>query len=126
METVVTEACQYTDTLPSLLSIPEELLDQIIEYVLLDESLPPLDLACAKQSGKCGIGQEHCSVCRIRHESITPMANVTSLLPVNQQLNKQTRSVVVRLFPDGVDYRLDVITVGQELWPTWLSVPVTV
>jgi len=60
----------------------------------------------------------------VRYEAGRPKANATSLLLISRQISKQTTSALARLFPRGIDYKLDIMLAEeQELWPTWLSVP---
>jgi len=109
--------------MPSLLELPEELQDQIIEYVLLGEHFVPPNVASAKQHH--GAGPRYCATRRIVLSGLVPPeANATSLLLTCRQLNQQTITSIARLFPEGVSYRLDVMIVDEhQLWPTWTSVP---
>jgi hypothetical protein len=115
----------------SLLLMPEELLDDIIELVLLDERRPPPDIetatpgrAATQRNRNDGFLSWEYGPSKVRLEthSIPPASN--ALLLVNKYFYRQTKQALSRLFPDGINYKLDAMFVNEaELWPTWLSVP---
>ncbi len=118
----------------SLLSLPVELQDRIIELVLLGVTrTPPASVASARRNRwtdkempsqaipgfhSWAYGPKH-----VRYErELGTNANVTGLLRANRALNRQTKDAVARLWPGGVEYRLDVMVVDErELWPSKLS-----
>ncbi|KAK3047292.1 hypothetical protein LTR09_011282 [Extremus antarcticus] len=120
----------------SLLSLPVELLDRIIDLVVLNARKPPVDVPAARTNRwkdedlsaySQGVrvlltwpeGPRH-----VRYEHKTS-ANATGLLLTNRQFHKPTQDAITRLFPNGISYVLDVLNVNdKELWPTWLYVPV--
>ena len=118
--------------MPSLLSIPSEILDNILEYVILTERPAPADIEEGRK-GRTKIPQTATRRVRARawsyginntHYEDGVYANASALFPTCQQLNKHTTDTIARLFPDGMRYKLDVMFVDeQKFWPTWLSVP---
>lgn len=117
--------------MPSLLTIPHEIRDAILETVLLSSRPAPPDVATAAQHrlepvprdrlqyAAWGYGSSH-----TRFERSDYVSNAYPLLLVNQQLSAETKSAVSRLTLAGLSYKLDVMFVQErELWPTWLCIP---
>ena len=122
---------QFITVMASLSSIPEELLDNIIELVLLDERKPPADIesatpgrAATKRNRNGGILSWDYGPSNVRFETDSPPPATNALSLVNKYFHKQTTQTLSRIFPDGINYKLDAMFVNEaELWPTWLSVP---
>ena len=114
--------------MPSLSSIPEELLDKIIEIVILTERIPPADVVAAEKDRTSGssdncrswlYGPKH-----VRFKKTETAANATALLLTNKLLHRQTASALRRLYANGLTYKLDCIFLNeQEILPTWTHVP---
>ena len=123
--------------MPSLLSIPPELVDRIIEIVILTERTPPADVTTAEQNrtpykSKGWNSNDFPRSCRswrygpqhVRYEKTETRANITGLLLSNRQLRQQTASALCRIYPDGLTYKLDCIFLNErEILPTWTHVP---
>jgi hypothetical protein len=104
-----------TYTTMSLLSLPQEVRDQILDLVLIAQSPPP--------RGPCD-KQERQPTCDFRYhvslEAYKP--NATGLLLTNHQLSAETKQNIQR--KKDLAFRLDVMVVQErELWPTWTSIP---
>jgi hypothetical protein len=101
----------------SLLSLPRELRDHIIEYVISSYSAPPQ----APEHDTCS-RQEATDASAIRPAISPPhvLYHAYGLLLANRQLNAETRS---RLEKSRSPYSLDVMVVGGELWPSWTCCP---
>ncbi|KAF2627319.1 hypothetical protein BU25DRAFT_61314 [Macroventuria anomochaeta] len=100
----------------SLLSLPREIRDQIIEQVLLFRKEPPQDPAHDNESRQDAIGQG-----ALRPPTILPSTyNALGLLETNIQLKDETQSRLEQL---NLSYSLDVMVVDNELWPTWTCCP---
>jgi hypothetical protein len=117
--------------MPSLLSIPQELRDQIIENVIINELKPPEDTKSAELNRSHSTEFDY-PLCRswsygpqhVRYAKGKMRVNSASLLQVNKQLNEETKAALARRYPEGVKYKLDIMFVNEiELWPTWLLVP---
>jgi hypothetical protein len=110
----------------SLLDIPRELRDHIIELVLCSNRAPPESPSTASQDRfelhdiryiSWDYGPTHNKY--ERQDYITSLP----LLLVNRQLSAETKSALARLSTKH-SYNLDVMFVNEaELWPTWLLVP---
>jgi hypothetical protein len=112
----------------TLLSLPRELSDRIIETTLLDEREPPKDTASAQanrmqdrhlpQDGVSGMKSWSYGPSRVRYE-LSTSDNATSLLLTSREINKMTKDAIARLYPNGATYKLDVMVVDEmELWPS--------
>jgi hypothetical protein len=100
-----------------LLSLPQELRDDIIEHVLSSFSAPPQ----SPEHDTCP--REEATDARALRPAITPphvLYHAYGLLLTNRQLNTETRS---RLAKARTPYSLDVMVVGNELWPSWTCCP---
>ena len=108
--------------MPSLCSIPREVRDKILEYVIFSHRAPPGDPNDLPQDriefhDKDRPWRDSC----IKYERQSVVPSSLSLLLVNRQLSAETRSALDRV---PTSYHLDVILFnGKELWSTWLSVP---
>ena len=121
----------------TLLTIPPEIRDVIIETVLLSSRPAPPDIATAALTrhtvvetwdyrNKPFLAWDY-GIRNVKFEK--PGAHTTSnalpLFLTNHQLNAETRSAIARLGDDARCYELDVMIVNEgELWPTWTCVPV--
>ena len=115
----------------SLLSLPRELVDNIIEIVLLSSRPPPEDPDAARAQGQRFPVKDF--ECRSwHHEDVlygtSPHEMSSESLPlllVNQQIHRQTKKAIDRIVKaKRLDYHLDVMFVdGYQLWPTFLCVP---
>lgn len=118
----------YTTNMPTLLSIPRELRDHILHYVILAQQneAPPLDQAFNDLVQEREILREPqlrawSTTVLYQAESVVPNAN--SLLLVNRQIHVETLENIKRL--DIRQYDLDIIILDEILpLPTWLRVPV--
>lgn len=110
----------------SLLTIPREIRDQILELVIFSHRAPPkspteppqerASLDNPRRFSSWSYGPEN-----VKYDQQDIVPNSLSLLLVNRQLSAETKSTLER-FP--ISYYLDVMIVNeQELHPTWLSVP---
>ncbi|KAE9365073.1 hypothetical protein N431DRAFT_430617 [Stipitochalara longipes BDJ] len=114
--------------MPSLLTLPRELLHKVLELVISSFIPAPQDISDA--SNRATLRDFHIDrrynnfhqgcVLYIEH---TKQPDTTSLLLVSRQLYIETLAVL-RILPTKHSYILDVI-IGEEknLWPTWLYVP---
>ncbi|KAF2500077.1 hypothetical protein BU16DRAFT_235568 [Lophium mytilinum] len=117
----------------SLLSIPREIRDSIIELALSSSREPYPSITAAEPTRSTKIvphrpffkswsyGRKH-----VLFESHSYLSNSLPLLLVNHQLSSETTSTISRLSKNASlpHYSLDVMFVNElELWPTWLSVP---
>jgi hypothetical protein len=106
----------------SLMTIPEELRDTIIELVLLETRIPPPDTAkpgrvAIKRSKWSGIVSWDYGPSNVFFETTPIRPNSGALLLVNRAIHEQTTQALARLFPDGMKYKLDVMFVNeQQLW----------
>ncbi|KZM27503.1 uncharacterized protein EKO05_0005253 [Ascochyta rabiei] len=102
--------------MPSLLLLPREIRDQIIEYVICFRVEPPRDPTDDAQSRKDATGQA-----ALRPPTLSPRTyNTLGLLGTNIQLKAETENRLRRLNPT---YTLDVMVVDNEIWPTWTCCP---
>jgi hypothetical protein len=112
----------------TLLSLPRELSDRIIEMILLDERNPPKDITSAQanrmedhhmpQNGVFGMKSWPYGPSRVRYE-LSTSDNATSLLLTSREASKITKDAIARLYPDGATYKLDVMVVDEnEFWPS--------
>ena len=100
----------------SLLSLPREIRDQIIENVILYRKEPPYDPAHDVQSRQDPVEQGG-----LRPPLVSSkIYNATGLLGTNAQLRDETQNRLDQLRPT---YSLDVMVVDNELWPTWTCCP---
>ncbi|KAF2498236.1 hypothetical protein BU16DRAFT_615311 [Lophium mytilinum] len=123
--------------MPSLLSIPQELRDNIIELVLSSARLAPPTISSAETtrctpatSGESGspdsgfmswpYGPSH-----VWLEKSVYRSNSYPLSLTNHQLADETAAALRRLSLLSLRYELDVMIANErDLLPTWLSVPV--
>lgn len=100
----------------SLLSLPHEIRDQIIDYVVLSSREPP-----KKPAHETGARLNHTGQGALRPPKISPKTyNTSGLLGTNTQLRDETQDRLRRL---KMTYTLDVMVVDHELWPTWTCCP---
>lgn len=117
--------------MPSLLNLPHEIRDAILEIVLLSSRPAPSGVVTAAEHRleplsddqlryeAWGYGSSHTRFARSDYVS-----NACPLLLINHQLFAETKSVISRLASACLSYKLDVIFVDDhELWPTWLCIP---
>ena len=116
--------------MPSLLTLPEELRDRIIEDVLLHQrAAPAYRILDERKRTRAAVDSGHVCAWRyglqnVRFEQGGTASNATGLLLTDRHIYRQTKDAIARLFPEGANYRLDVMFINeQELWPTWLFVP---
>lgn len=115
----------------SLISIPEELRDHIVELVLTNERDQPSateaqhsDRAAITRTSREGTLSWGDGPKNVLYETTPTIPSSHGLLLVNKHLHKQTTQALSRLFPHGLDYKLDVLFLNESiLHPTWLSVP---
>lgn len=100
----------------TLLSLPRELRDQIIEYVVLSRIEPPLGPSHEVQLSQ-DVPVE--GALRLPKKS-SRTYNATGLLGANGQLRDETQDCLSHL---KLTYSLDVMVVNNELWPTWTCCP---
>ncbi|KAK5163888.1 uncharacterized protein LTR77_010282 [Saxophila tyrrhenica] len=106
-----------------LLSLPAELLDNIVELVVEDARLPPLTIKAAHQtrmrdedmpSGRIhGFQSRSFGPRHVRYERTETRANASGLLLACRQTHKQTKDALAHV----------MVINETELWPTWLHVP---
>jgi hypothetical protein len=113
--------------MPSLLNLPRELRDHIIELVLITELSPPAGPSSAASQNRTAIQDVKQAAWDYGPTHVMYEAQpdyVTTSLPlllVNRQLSAETKAALQRL---PLTYGLDVMFVNeQELLPTWLCVP---
>lgn len=100
----------------SLLSLPREIRDQIIEHVIFFRKKPPKNPAHETESRQNLTGQD-----ALRPPTISSrIYNASGLLGTNTQLRDETQN---RLRQLKLAYSLDVMVVDNELWPTWTCCP---
>ncbi|KAJ8117304.1 hypothetical protein OPT61_g1464 [Boeremia exigua] len=100
----------------ALLSLPREIRDHIIEYVILSCKELPEDPAHDVQPRDDAPGQG-----ALRLPIISPQTySAAGLLATNHQLRDETHN---RLQQIKLSYVLDVMVVDNELWPTWICCP---
>lgn len=109
----------------SLLQIPRELRDQIIEFVLYSPS--QLTDGLLYPSNRVQLHDTNYSVLfceRVWYEKEPEwkIPAARALLLVNHQIAAETKAILSRC---PVSYILDVrIVQGRYLWPTWLAIPI--
>jgi hypothetical protein len=101
----------------SLLSLPRELRDQIIEHVVLFRKAPPEDPAQCLQSRVESSGGGTLRLPSRSQETY----NASGLLRTSRQIRDETRHRLRQLNPP---YSLDVMIGDNELWPTWTCCPI--
>jgi hypothetical protein len=99
----------------SLLSLPRELRDQIIEHVVLFHKAPPQD-PTRLQSRVESSGDGTLRLPALSQETY----NASGLLGTSRQIRDETRYRLSQLNPP---YSLDVMIGDNELWPTWTCCP---
>jgi hypothetical protein len=111
-----------------LLSLPRELRDIIISYVLSSQQHPPVDnsepvtprIELVDIKYKSWRGPQS-----VMFEAKLQNSATHGLLLANRQLQAETKDALRELPGKGGRYALDVMFVEEkELWPTWLHVPV--
>ena len=109
----------------SLLQIPRELRDEIIELVLYSPSQPTNVLLYPSNRVRLhdtNYSVHFCERVRYAKEPEWKIPAAQALLLVNHQIATETKEILSRC---GVSYVLDVgIVQGRYLWPTWLAVPI--
>ncbi|KAF2430635.1 hypothetical protein EJ08DRAFT_214250 [Tothia fuscella] len=112
---------------PSLLNLPQELRDFIIEHALISTSRPPpihsrtgeateelQDIDYVSRSQGRGI-----HYLNGKHQT-----SAFGLLLANQQIHNETKAAISRLSSAGTKYTMDLILENEEfLNPTWTFVP---
>lgn len=110
---------------PTLLTLPRELRDKILSYLIASHT-PPLKEASKEES------ERRTTLKDIKMKSwdpVHPLMHVKRLnraefiptLLVNRQLHAETMAVI-ELFPKN--YVIHAILVNEkQLWPTWVSAP---
>lgn len=102
--------------MPSLLSLPREIRDQIIEHVIRFRTEPPSDPEHDVQLRQDASGQG-----TVRPQILSPrIYNALGLLGTNIQLKTETDNCLQRL---NQPYSLDVMVADHELLPTWTCCP---
>ena len=137
----------------TFLTLPQELRNSIIEYVVLHEKQPPKNPETAQDSRikppallpkdfnvstfKGFVSHNYGPSHVLYEKKDSFVASSTALLCCSKSLNLQTKKVLDSLFSSsssekedydddhhGMIYKLDVMVVNEtELWPTWLKVP---
>ncbi|KAI9836027.1 MAG: hypothetical protein M1819_001638 [Sarea resinae] len=122
--------------MPSLLTIPREIRDNIIELVLCSKRNPPPDIATAARSRRerhrrgiperRGFNTWSYGPSHVEFEQRDCAVDSLPLLLVNRRLSCETKSAIERLaLYSNLACSLDVMFVEErELWPTWLYLPV--
>ena len=100
----------------SLLSLPRELRDQIIEHVVLFRKVPPQDPTQCLQSRVDSSGNGTLRLPAPSQETY----NAFGLLGTSRQIRDETQYRLSQLNPP---YSLDVMIGDNELWPTWTCCP---
>jgi hypothetical protein len=117
--------------MPSLLSLPTELLDAIIEHAITSCRMPPDNPESAAAQGPRLPAPDFYrlswSASEVLYETSPPGTSITSLplLLVNRVISLRTKEAMGRLTQAGrIDYQVDVMLVNDtQLWPTFLCVP---
>jgi hypothetical protein len=106
--------------MPTLLYIPRELRDAILDYAVLGGHPAPRTVAAIEAQDRRPLSGRHSSNVFYTPNSATPRA--TPLLLTCRQLNDETKSLLKRT---GIKYELDVKFVYENyLVPTWVHVPI--
>ncbi|KAF2995712.1 hypothetical protein E8E13_004234 [Curvularia kusanoi] len=100
----------------SLLSLPRELRDQIIEYVILSHKIPPQDPSQCLESRLDSSNTGTLRPPAPSHKTY----NASALLGANVQLRNETQNRLRHIKPS---YSLDVMVNDHDLWPTWTCCP---
>ncbi|PGH09911.1 hypothetical protein AJ80_07622 [Polytolypa hystricis UAMH7299] len=111
--------------MPSLLDIPREIRDKIIELTISIRRHASECPAAAPQD-RVGFDEKSWGYGEVnnKYERAPAVPTYSPLLLVNRQLSAETTAVIARL-SRNLSYSLDVMLVNEaELWPTWLSIPV--
>ncbi|KKA23779.1 hypothetical protein T310_2231 [Rasamsonia emersonii CBS 393.64] len=121
---------------PSLLGLPQELRDIILDLVLFTERAPPQDEATALEGRvnrhDCTDSEYERWTNRVLHEDLEDATASGPLLRVNRKLAADTRRALARPRKNKADllrqpYILDILAVsGRRLLPTWLFAPALV
>jgi hypothetical protein len=110
--------------MPSFQTIPQELRDSVIEYVILNERTPYKDLQHAEAERAAAGSSKPYRKSLTEYEEKMPRPNASALLLVNRAINSQTRTAVNRLYPEGLIYKMDVVVIDHDrFWPTWIHLP---
>lgn len=120
-------------TMPSLLDLPREILDEIPGLVLFTPPRTLPNLSCYDYqrrqlpfpNHKPGalMGFHHLVKFYLMIYNTMPSPRA-SLLLLNYQLNLETLSLLRCKHQITIQYNLDIaVTNDRELWPTWISVP---
>lgn len=114
--------------MPSLLSIPREIRDEILSWVPLLPSPPPDPALCQKEDrttlpGSYSGGWQ--ATDRVWFERMPIRNPVLSVLLVNRQVHDEMKGVLATM-PARPDYSMDVMFFKEDctLWPTWTSIPI--
>ncbi|KAL9111879.1 MAG: hypothetical protein Q9227_003729 [Pyrenula ochraceoflavens] len=115
--------------MPSLVNLPVEILDQIINLVLIFHHPPPTfpsdttPRSLANDFKYSGWYRENANVLHISSPSHpTYQPNAQGLLGASRHLRNETLALLSRT--GGVHYSLDVVlTGGLQLQPTWTCIP---
>lgn len=113
----------------SLLKLPREIRDLIIDLVVTDRRQPPRDSRDVPESSRRTIQtweyRSWVGLQDILFETDQPHASASGLLCASQQLNRETLESLDRRPQAERAYSLDLMFVAErELWPTWTYVPV--
>ncbi|KZW02731.1 hypothetical protein EXIGLDRAFT_730864 [Exidia glandulosa HHB12029] len=118
--------------MPTLLDLPSEIRDLILELCLLACRAAPIDVASAERTRLAPLS-DSCREFRswsygpanVRYENTSYTSNALPLLLLNRQLHTETQAAIARLrAAKQLVYKLDVMLVKEcELWVTWLCVP---
>lgn len=116
--------------MPSLLDLPRELRDIILDLVVSTPAVARPDLrnryfttAPDRTELDDLIYVSWTDSTNVRYAPRSPCTNSLPLLLVNRQLHAETLDALHRL-PTRHSYELDVVIVDEEaLYPTWISVP---
>jgi hypothetical protein len=115
--------------MPSLMNLPRELRDHILQFALLAETNQPPSLhqpfeelvASRKQYDKPAL-QSWSSL--VLGDPSHAMSNATALLLVNRQLRVEIQEAMNKLAKQGGIYELDVVVLDEILpLTTWICVP---
>ncbi|OGM41681.1 hypothetical protein ABOM_009960 [Aspergillus bombycis] len=109
--------------MPSLLDLPLELRELIIELVLKDQRMPPATPSKANRADFRDMGYRAWRrvIYYERRQSHCPN-NASGLIRANHQLSEETLATLDRI--SSAPYILDLSVLNDvALYPTWLSVP---
>lgn len=113
----------------NLLGLPLEILRIVIDIVIREESIPPIDMASDYDArpGPAlgsfeGLNDEVLGGVRWRKVDVKPAA--TGLLVSCKYLHDETTAALRSQFPQGIVFKLDIMLGDNlEYWPTWTKVP---